>query len=116
MTEPIESNNDGDKLTMEDTFKDPGKLEDIAELNIDSQKLYRYAKEELDDRERMIICKRYGLNFGFGAVTKPMTQIEVAKYLGISRSYVSRIEKKALTKLRARFDGKDNRRDRNMEY
>ena len=48
----------------------------------------------LDDRERMVITLRYGLNDD-----RPMTQREIAARCGISRSYVSRIEKKALEKL-----------------
>ena len=52
----------------------------------------------LDERESWIIRKRYGLYN-----TKPATQREIAKSLGISRSYVSRIEKKALEKLRQEF-------------
>jgi len=56
----------------------------------------------LDDRERTIIVLRYGLDGG-----RPLPQREVAQRLGISRSYVSRIEKKALEKLRAALDAGD---------
>ncbi len=66
-------------------------MEQLAELKINSEKLYRYIEEELDDREREIICK-------------PMTQREIAKEMGISRSYISRIEKRALKKLNKRFN------------
>ena len=52
----------------------------------------------LTDREKLIIIKRYGLNN-----TKELTQKEIAKELNISRSYVSRIEKRALTKLLREF-------------
>ena len=54
----------------------------------------------LADREREIVCLRYGL---YGR--RPLTQREVADRLGISRSYVSRIEKKAILQLRKKFDG-----------
>ena len=60
-------------------------------------------EEMLDDREKEIIQWRYGL-IGDG-----LTQREVAKKLNISRSYVSRIEKKALEKLKKRFDAGDHR-------
>ena len=55
----------------------------------------------LDEREREILVLRYGLDGN-----TPLAQREVAKKLGISRSYVSRIEKKALSKMRAGFEGR----------
>ena len=63
------------------------------------EQLYRYIESSLDERERQIVTLRYGL---FGQPQLP--QREVAKRLGISRSYVSRIEKKALKLLKDRFD------------
>jgi RNA polymerase sporulation-specific sigma factor len=60
----------------------------------DVKRLYGAVRDELDERERMIITRRYGL---YGV--NPMTQQQMAAMLGISRSYVSRIEKKALEKL-----------------
>ena len=62
------------------------------------RKALKYIGRELSDREREIIVMRYGLN---GAA--PLPQREVAEHLGISRSYVSRIEKSALEKLRNIF-------------
>lgn len=62
------------------------------------QKMYIAIDEVLTDREREIIYKRYGLR-GY----KEVTQREIGKKMGISRSYVSRIEKKALEKLRYRM-------------
>ena len=59
------------------------------------KRLYEYIKEELDDREKAVINYRYGIN---GMPVK--TQREIAKILKISRSYVSRIEKKALSRLK----------------
>ncbi|MCL2634854.1 MAG: RNA polymerase sporulation sigma factor SigK [Oscillospiraceae bacterium] len=103
MNEPIDSDKDGNQLTIADIFKDPACIADEAELRIDLQKLYCYINEDLDEREKQIICRRYGLNCNKGVVDKAMTQREVAKCLDISRSYVSRIEKKALSKLRSRF-------------
>ena len=55
-------------------------------------------------KESWIICKRYGIRDGRGFVCEAMTQREIAKQLKISRSYISRIEKKALEKLRRRFE------------
>ena len=82
-----------DILTAED--------EDVAtraDLNLDTQKLYRFIQSELSPRERAIIIKRYGLD------GNPGTQHKIADKLGISRSYVSRIEKKAIKKLTDAFN------------
>ena len=65
---------------------------------LQNEKLYKYIVECLTPRERIIIKMRYGL-----CASIPLTQKEVAKKLKISRSYVSRIEKKAISKLRERF-------------
>lgn len=68
-------------------------------------KLYGYIEENLTDREKMIIRLRYGMPEGPKIPEKPeVTQREIAKQLGISRSYVSRIEKKALQKLRRAYE------------
>jgi RNA polymerase sporulation-specific sigma factor len=68
-------------------------------LEDDIKKLYHMIGKVLTDREREIICLRYGLSNH-----KEVTQREIAGMLGISRSYVSRIEKKALKKLRECFE------------
>jgi len=107
ISDPIDSDKDGNQITIADIFKDPSCVQDEAELLIYEKKLYRYINEELNERERQIICKRYGINCGSHTVEKIMTQFEVAKLLKISRSYVSRIEKKELEKLRKRFDEDD---------
>lgn len=103
INEPIESDAEGNALTIADIFSSGVNVEEDVELKIDSEKLYRFIEEELDDREREIICKRYGIPDKNGRVCQPLTQREIAKQLGISRSYISRIEKKALEKLRVRF-------------
>jgi RNA polymerase sporulation-specific sigma factor len=64
------------------------------------KKLYDFISSSLTEREKDIILLRYGLHG-----TKEITQREIADKLGISRSYVSRIEKIALRKLRDRFEG-----------
>ena len=77
--------------------------EDIAEeidIKLHIEKLRALLDAELDKREKEIVVLRYGLQ-GY----EPLTQREVAAYLKISRSYVSRIEKKALKKLRDSFGG-----------
>lgn len=104
INEPIESDGDGNALTLADILNSDINVENEAELTINSEKLYRYITEELTDREREIICKRYGIQDIDGSVCAPLTQREIAKQLGISRSYISRIEKAALEKLRRRFD------------
>jgi RNA polymerase sporulation-specific sigma factor len=76
--------------------------EDIAyrlDLIDETEKLYKLIDSVLDCREREIINLRYGLN----PDSKRYTQIEVAKKLDISRSYVSRIEKKAIGKLNSKL-------------
>ena len=72
---------------------------DRIDTMIKSRQLYGFVENSLDDREREIILYRYGL---YGK--KPLTQREVAEKLDISRSYVSRIEKKALEKLKNEYE------------
>lgn len=104
---PIEIDKEGNPLTIADIFKDMADVSKEVDLRMDLQKLYRYINESLDERERLIISSRYGLSCSGGIQTKPMTQREVAEKLNISRSYVSRIEKKALKKLSDRFEKND---------
>lgn len=95
LNEPIGFDSDGNEVSLMDVLQSDN--EDICE-RIDREnmimKLYSKIKTTLSDRDREIIRLRYGL---CGA--KPLPQREVARKLGISRSYVSRIEKKALIKL-----------------
>ena len=75
--------------------------EDVSEkiyLRENIQKLYEKVESELSDRERLVLKMRYGLYSG-----EEYTQREIARQLGISRSYVSRIEKSAVEKLRKVF-------------
>ena len=104
INEPLETDSEGNTLTIADILSSNVNIEEETELRINSQKLYRYIDEELDEREKEIICKRYGIRDGRGFVCEAMTQREIAKQLKISRSYISRIEKKALEKLRRRFE------------
>jgi len=98
LSEPIDTDKDGHPLSLLDVIADEDTLAEDLELKINSEKLYRYIAEVLDEREREVIEWRYGLK-GDG-----LPQREVAKKLGISRSYISRIEKKAIEKLRERFE------------
>lgn len=103
ISDPIDSDSEGNALTLADICSSDMNVEESVMLKINSEKLYRFIEEELDDREREIIAKRYGIPDKDGRVCKPLTQREIARELGISRSYISRIEKRALEKLRGRF-------------
>ncbi len=97
LSDPVESDRDGNPLTLIDLLADETDMGELIDLRLDSQLLRRLVSQ-LPDREREIITLRYGLHGG-----KPLTQQELAARLGISRSYVSRIEKKALLTLRKGF-------------
>ena len=99
--DPVDSDKDGNSLCLIDLISDGTDVGDKIELLIRSEQLYKYIQTELVPRERTIIRLRYGLENG-----KALTQREVAAKLGISRSYVSRIEKKALQTLRDKYEGK----------
>lgn len=99
--EPIETDRNGNQLTLIDIIADDASVADQIELLIKSEQLYKYIDKFLSPREAEIINMRYGL-----AGNAPLTQREAAKKLGISRSYVSRIEKKALLILRDKYEGK----------
>ena len=93
--EPIETDKNGNILTLIDTIACNNSIEDEIDKKIEIQNLNNKIIKLLSPRERIIIYLRYGLNG-----TKPLTQREVAKKLKISRSYVSRLEKKSLNKLK----------------
>ena len=99
INEPVDTDKDGNALTLIDVMADSSNIDDDVDLLIRSEQLYKYIKKALSPREVEIITHRYGL---FG--NEPLTQREVAKRLNISRSYVSRIEKKALETLKSMYD------------
>lgn len=99
LNEAIDTDKDGNPLTLMDVMSVEDNIIETLALKINSEKLRQYLKEVLSPREQTVILLRYGLSGG-----TPLTQREVAKKLGISRSYVSRIEKRALQLLRKRFD------------
>jgi len=98
INEPIDSDKDGNMLTLIDTMAEPDTIIESIDLKMRIERLYRHIKASLEPREQSIIFMRYGLGG-----QKELTQREVSKRLGISRSYVSRIEKKALEILKMEF-------------
>ena len=100
INEPIETDGEGNPLTLMDIVFTEDTIADDIDTVIKSEKLYKFVEEIGDEREKEIIINRYGLY-----EKEPQTQKEIAASLGISRSYVSRIEKKVLEKLRKRFEG-----------
>jgi len=99
LDEPVDTDKDGNTMSLIDIISDDENLPDRVDIMIKSRQLYGFIDECLDEREKEIITYRYGL----GGI-KELTQREVADKLNISRSYVSRIEKKALEKLRDRYE------------
>lgn len=98
LNEPVGFDKDGNEISFLDILKTP--KPDFA-LDLHNQNNLALLKDYfrvLSDREQEIVVKRYGLDN-----RKEMTQKEIAKELGISRSYVSRIEKRALTKMLREF-------------
>lgn len=93
--ETIDVDRDGNPLTYMDVISCDENMTDEIDRKILSAKALHYIDTSLTERERQIIIMRFGL---FG--TKELTQREIAERLCISRSYVSRIEKSALSKLR----------------
>ncbi len=95
LNDTIGKDKDDNVVTLEEVLEnDERSIEDIVDLKMKIKKLYKKMKEVLKDRERTIIELRFGLNG-----EKPKTQHEIAESMGISRSYVSRIETKAIWKL-----------------
>lgn len=95
LNEPIGKDKDDNVITLEEVLENDTKnIEDIIDTKMKVKKLYNKIKSVLKNREQMIIELRFGLKGD-----KPKTQKEIAKMMGISRSYVSRIETKALEKL-----------------
>ena len=99
INEPVETDKDGNALTLMDLIDDGIDIHEQVDILIRSRQLYSFLNECLDNRELDIIIYRYGL---YGS--KPHTQNETAEKMGISRSYVSRLEKKAIGKLKKMFD------------
>jgi len=96
LTDPVGSDKDGNELTLMDLLYDE---EDAVFVEVDRgierEKFLNFIKGVLSEREYRVLCLRYGLKGG-----KNYAQREVAKFLKISRSYISRIEKKGIEKLK----------------
>lgn len=103
--EPIGQDKEGNEIHLVDVIEQ--QQPDIVEgldFTDNCRKLFRLLRECLTDREREILIMRYGLGG-----QQESTQSEIGARLGISRSYVSRIEKKALQKLRTQFEQREGR-------
>lgn len=92
--DPIGQDKEGNEISLIDVLKSENEdVIDTIQLNMELEKVKQYI-DILDDREKEVIVGRFGLD-----LKKEKTQREIAKELGISRSYVSRIEKRALMKM-----------------
>ena len=97
--EPIGTDKEGNEIQLLDIMesREPTALEQIG-LKDDTKKVYGLLEKILSERERQVIIMRYGLYRG-----REYTQREIAQKLGISRSYISRIEKNAINRLKEYF-------------
>ncbi len=98
INEPIDIDSEGNPLTLMDIISVDDTAADDIDMKLKTKDLYKFVEEIEDDREREIIIQRYGL---YGA--NPLTQKQIAKRMDISRSYVSRIEKRAIENLKRKF-------------
>ncbi len=98
MNEPIDSDGEGNPLTFSDVIFQDDTIADDIDIQEKEKQLYAFIKQLKSSTEKEILILRYGLYN-----TQPLTQREVAQKLGISRSYVSRIEKRVIEKLRIFF-------------
>ena len=94
LSDPLEAESDGSPLSVMDVLQADDDVQDRLEHEEECRRVRQLVETVLDERQREIICLRYGLGG-----SRPLTQREVAGRFGISRSYVSRIEKKALEML-----------------
>lgn len=103
LSDTVGTDKDGNELTlMELLFEKEDCVFERVERNVKREKLLKQLRVILTEREYAVVCLRYALKGGI-----PLPQREVAKLLKISRSYISRIEKRAVEKLRARLDPAD---------
>lgn len=103
--EPIGTDKEGNQINLLDiAASEEVDVVQKMEENENVRRLYRFIPDVLSERERTVIAMRYGI-----MGNHPITQREVANQLGISRSYVSRIEKKALSKLKKSFEEEELR-------
>ncbi len=104
LQDPIGIDKEGNEITLIDILgSDPNTVIDQVELKLQTRSMYKIMQLVLKKREQIVLEMRYGLTNG-----KIRTQREIAQLLGISRSYVSRIEKKAILKLAKAMDPECN--------
>ncbi|MBR2639765.1 MAG: sigma-70 family RNA polymerase sigma factor, partial [Oscillospiraceae bacterium] len=99
LSETIDCDKDGNALSIMDVMADERSVTEDIEDKLCAENLYKIIDSELLPREKEIIYMRYGLKG-----QRAYTQREISQKLGISRSYVSRIEKKAIDILRERME------------
>ena len=98
--EPIGTDGEGNEITLSDVLgTQEGAVHDEVERRVSLQSIRRLVRTQLQGRERTVLEMRYGLLDG-----RMHAQQEIAARLGVSRSYVSRIEKKAMERLRRAFE------------
>ena len=99
LDDPIGKDKDDNTVTLQEVLENNDKsIEESVDLKLKVKKLYEKMKEVLKLREKTILELRFGLDGN-----KPKTQNQIAEMMGISRSYVSRIETKAIDKLAKEF-------------
>ena len=99
LNDTIDTDKDGNPLTLMDIMPSQLNVAEQVDTKLHLEKLGGYIESTLTPREKEIIIRRYGLDG-----KRPLTQREIAQTMDISRSYISRIEKKALEKLRKRYE------------
>ena len=102
----LEINNDSSKISLKESLRDDFETEEFFENRETRREISTLVAEKLQGRERQIIIMRYGIGG-----TEPMTQQRVSEILGISRSYVSRLETKAINTLRQELTATANSSD-----
>ncbi len=102
LSDPVGFDKDGNELTIMDVVAEKESVFAKVEQSVQREKFVKLLKDILNMREYTIITLRYGLEDGV-----PLPQREVAKRLGISRSYISRIEKRAIEKARRHLNAQD---------
>ena len=100
LSDTLEADGDEGSLSLMDVIRVEDTMLDDLSLREAGSSVRAWMEKCLDEREKKVITLRYGLNG-----KEPLTQREIARECGISRSYISRIEKKALEKLRAALEG-----------
>ena len=99
LSDPIDSGTEGAPLELMEVIAEEGDLLEQVSLREQSRRLRQMVEDHLTPQEKQVICMRYGLG---GEI--PKRQREVAQATNLSRSYISRIEKRALEKLRMELE------------